>query len=165
VSLSLAELAQAVGTLLKERGETIAVAESSSGGLISAALLAIPGASKYYRGGGVIYTLVARTELLRADAEAVRGLRSSSEPYAQFLAERVRTQLGATWGIGETGAAGPTGNRYGDKAGHSGIAVAGPRPRSITVETGIDDREANMWTFTRRALALLEACLGEKVSA
>src|SRR5213594_152219 len=149
-------LARSLGTLLKERQETIAVAESSAGGLISAALLAVPGASAYFLGGGVIYTQAARRGLLRVGDEAVKGIRSSSEPYAQLKARTVRELLGATWGLAETGASGPTGNRYGDAAGHACIAVSGPVERVITVETGDADRERNMWAFTRAALKLLE---------
>jgi len=156
---SLIDLGSSVGALLKARGETVAVAETSAGGLISAALLAVPGASKYYRGGGVLYTMDARVELLRLSNDDVKGLRSSSEPYARALASAVRTRLSATWGLSETGAAGPTGNKYGDAPGHTCIALAGPMETAITVETGSTDREANMWVFTRRALELLDAAL------
>src|SRR5712691_7143796 len=118
-------LAEALGTLLKERKETIAVAESSAGGLISAALLAVPGASAYFLGGGVIYTQAARRGLIRVPDESVAGMRSSSEPYALLKARAVRELMGTTWGLSETGASGPTGNRYGDAAGHACIAVTG----------------------------------------
>src|SRR5213594_283841 len=155
----LTTLAEALGTLLKERKETIAVAESSAGGLISAALLAVPGASAYFLDGGVIYTQAARRALLRVPDESVRGIRASTEAYALLKARRVRELLGTTWGLSETGASGPTGNRYGDAAGHACIAVAGPVERAITVETGRGDREENMWTFTRAALDLLEQCV------
>ncbi len=149
-------IAGALGALLKERKQTLAVAESSAGGLISAALLAVPGASAYFLGGGVIYTQAARRGLLRVGDETVKGIRSSTEAYAQIKAKAVREMLGATWGLAETGASGPTGNRYGDAAGHACIAVAGPVERVITVETGDVDRERNMWAFTRAALTLLE---------
>ena len=158
-------IAAALGALLKERKQTLAVAESSAGGLISAALLAVPGASAYFLGGGVIYTQAARRGLLRVGDEAVKGIRSSSEPYAQLKARTVRELLGATWGLAETGASGPTGNRYGDAAGHACIAVSGPVERVITVETGSADREANMWAFTREALDLLSSCLTEAAGA
>ncbi len=156
---NLSSMASTVGGLLKARGQTVAVAESSAGGLISAALLAVPGASAYFRGGSVIYTQVARRALIRVPDEAMAGMRSSSEPYALLKARAVRELLGTTWGLSETGASGPTGNRYGDAAGHACFAVAGPVERVITVETGQPDREANMWRFTREALALLESCL------
>src|SRR3989454_9242808 len=154
-------LARLLATTLKERKETIAVAESSAGGLISAAMLSVPGASAYFLGGGVIYTQAARRGLLRVGDEAVKGIRSSSEPYALLKARTVREQLGATWGLAETGASGPTGNRYGDAAGHACIAVTGPVERAITVETGKADREDNMWAFAKAALDLLETCIKE----
>ena len=154
-------LARSLATLLKERKETIAVAESSAGGLISAALLSVPGASAYFLGGGVIYTQAARRRLLGIPDDAVRGIRSSTEASALLNARTVREGLGTTWGLGETGAAGPTGNRYGDAAGHTCIAVVGPLERSRTIETGRADRETNMWVFTRAAFALLSECLDE----
>ncbi len=149
----------AAAALLKERGETIAIAESSAGGLINAALVAIPGASAYYLGGALIYTRQGREALMGIAREEMKGMRSASEPFARLLAKRVREKLGATWGLAETGAAGPAGNRYGDAPGHACIAVSGPVEAAITVETGSSDREANMREFTRRALALLESCL------
>ena len=155
----LSGMASTVGAHLKAEKQTIAVAESSAGGLISAALLAVPGASAYFLGGGVIYTHAARRALLRVPDEAITGIRSSSEPYALLKARAVRELLGSTWGLSETGATGPTGNRYGDAAGHACIAVAGPVERVITLETGQPDRVANMWRFAQAALDLLDACL------
>ena len=156
---NLSGLGAGIGELLKERRQTIAVAESSAGGLISAALVAVPGASAYYIGGGIIYTPKGRATLLGITKEEMAGIRSASEPFAALLARRARGNLGATWGLSETGASGPTGNRYGDAPGHACIAVSGPVEAVITVETGSADREANMWEFARRALELLEACL------
>ena len=156
---ALLTMGAAAGALLKARKETIAVAESSAGGLINASLVAVPGASAYYLGGGVIYTPAGRAGILHIAKEEMKGIRSASEPWAALMAARVRANLGATWGLGETGASGPTGNRYGDAAGHACIAVSGPVESVITVETGSADREANMREFTRRALALLEECL------
>src|SRR2546428_6021950 len=147
-------IAAALGALLKERKQAVAVAESSAGGLISAVLLAVPGASAYFLVGGVIYTQAARRSLLRVPDEAVKGIRSSTEAYALLKAEAVRELVGATWGLAETGASGPTGNRYGDAAGHACIAVAGPVERVITLETGQPGREANMWRFARAPPAL-----------
>jgi nicotinamide-nucleotide amidase len=156
---TLTTMGSAVGALLKERKETVAVSESSAGGLISAALLAVPGASAYFLGGGVIYTQPARRALLRVPDESVAGIRSSTEAYALVKARAIRQLLGTTWGLAETGATGPTGNRYGDAAGHACIAVVGPVERAITLETGDADREKNMWAFARAALALLEESL------
>jgi len=157
----LEEMGAAAGALLKERGERVAVAESSSGGLISAALLAVPGASVYYAGGGVLYTGRALKGLLglsRTDI-GVKGLRSSSEPYAAFLAETVREKHRVDWGLSETGAAGPTGNPYGDPAGHTCIAVAGIKLASRTLRTDLSDRVENMWLFAEAALDLLVEAL------
>ena len=157
----LSELAASVGALLKETGQSISVAESSCGGLISAALVAIPGASAYYVGGSVIYTRVAQRGLLLVPDIAMEGLRASSEPYAQLNAHTTMRSLNTVWGLAETGASGPTGNRYGDNYGHACIAVAGPVEKAITVETGDPDREANMWVFAQRAFQLLEECIRE----
>jgi nicotinamide-nucleotide amidase len=152
--------AAAIAARLKARGETLAVAESSAGGLISAALLAVPGASAYFLGGAVVYTRQARQGLLAISDEAMRGIRSASEPYAVLLARTVRERMGASWGLAETGATGPSGNRYGDPAGHACVAVDGPTRRVLTLATGSADREANMQTFTQRALATLLEELG-----
>jgi PncC family amidohydrolase len=154
-------LATAASLLLKQQGQTIGVAESSAGGIISASLVAQPGASAYYLGGTVVYTRPARDALLRIPDSALSGVRSASEQYALLMARSIRQQLGATWGLSETGASGPTGNRYGDQPGHACMAVTGPVERAITVETRVMDRESNMWTFARAALDLLERCLRE----
>jgi PncC family amidohydrolase len=151
----LGPIAELLGARLKARGQTVAVAESSAGGLISAALLAVPGASAYYLGGAVVYTARARAVLMDLSRAAVSGMRSSSEPYAQLLARTVRERFDATWGLSETGAAGPTGNPYGDAAGHSCLAVSGPVELVITLETGHGDRAANMLAFAAAALNLL----------
>ena len=156
---SLAALGDVVGHLLKKRKHTIAVAESSAGGLINAALVAVPGASAYYLGGGIVYTGAGRAALLGLTAQDMENIRSASEAFASLLSRRVRTNLGATWGLSETGASGPSGNRYGDAPGHACIAVSGPVEAVITLETGSADREANMWEFARRAIELLESCL------
>ena len=158
---TLTEMSSSLGELLKRTGQTLAVSESAGGGLISATLVAVPGASAYYVGGVVVYTRIAQRGLLQVPDQAMEGIRASSEPYAILNARTVRESLGTTWALSETGASGPTGNRYGDSAGHSCIAVAGPVERSITVETGDSDREANMWKFAAAALELLEECVKE----
>ncbi|MBL6750951.1 MAG: CinA family protein [Nevskia sp.] len=150
------------GALLKARGEKIAVGETSSGGLISASLLAVPGASAYYAGGAITYSALSIGGLvgISLDDMRARGIRSSSEPYAELLAETVRVRHGGiAWGLSETGAAGPTGNPYGDPAGHTCMAVAGPVKRVRTLRTGSSDRVANMWAFAEAALALLVEAL------
>jgi nicotinamide-nucleotide amidase len=158
----LLPIAERAAARLIARTETIAVAESSTGGLIAASLLAVPGASAYFLGGAVVYTMAARTALVGITAADMEGMRAATEPYAAMLARRVRDQHGATWGLSETGATGPTGNRYGDPAGHTCIAVAGPRDLVTTLRTGSSDRRANMRAFAARALALLEEALGDK---
>ena len=160
----LTPLAASLGALLKERGHSVAVCESASGGLISAALVAVPGASAYYLGGSVSYTQASRKGIMEVTDEMMEGMRASTEPYALMNARIIRDKLGATWGLGETGASGPTGNRYGDDAGHACIAVVGPVERSMTLETGSADREANMWVFAQTALELLETCIREQPS-
>jgi nicotinamide-nucleotide amidase len=157
---SLLPLAEKIAALLKKRGETVSVAESSTGGLIAASLLAVPGASAYFIGGVVVYTRASRVALLGiADAE-MAGMRASTEAYALLCARRMREKNESAWALGETGATGPTGNRYGDAAGHSCIAVVGPSmERAITLETGSTDRQANMRAFAKRALELFEEVL------
>jgi PncC family amidohydrolase len=152
---TLLPLAEQLAQKLKARGETIAIGESSAGGLIAAALLAQPGASAFFRGGAVVYTRQARAGLLGITAEDMAGIRSASEPYALLQARRLVVRLDAIWGLVETGAAGPTGNSYGDAAGHSCFAVAGPREVTCTLETGSADRQLNMRLFAAHALRVM----------
>ena len=159
---TLLPLAEKIAALLKERRESVAVAESSTGGLIAAALLAVPGASAYFVGGAVVYTRVSRAALLGISDAEMSGMRASTEPYALLCARRMREKNGTTWGLGETGATGPKGNRYGDAAGHSCMAVVGPIERAITLETGNADRLANMDAFAKRALELLAETISIK---
>jgi PncC family amidohydrolase len=161
----LISLAEKIGEILKARRETVGVAESSSGGLISAALLAIPGASAYYLGGGVVYTLQSRRALLDLPDSAFAGLRGLSEELALVLARGARQRFATTWAISEIGAAGPTGSRYGDPPGTSCIAVAGPTERGLILRTGNPDRVANMGAFASRALELLRECLASGPNA
>ena len=151
----LIAIAEQIAAKLVARKQTIAVAESSAGGLISASLLAVPGASAYFLGGAVVYTRDARRVLMGIDDEAMKGIRSASEPYARLLAEQTRRRFATDWGLSETGATGPTGNRYGDAAGHCCMAVSGPQSAAITLETGSSDRLANMHVFASTALNLL----------
>jgi nicotinamide-nucleotide amidase len=152
----LVATAEKIAARLIELRQTIAIAESSTGGLISAALLAVPGASAYFLGGAVVYTRDARRILMDIPDEAMKGIRSASEPYAKLLASQVRQRFSCDWGLSETGATGPTGNRYGDAAGHSCMAVAGAADVSVmTLETGNADRLANMHVFASTALNFL----------
>jgi nicotinamide-nucleotide amidase len=157
--------AEPIGGLLKQRGETLAVAESSAGGLIAASLLGVGGASAYFVGGAVVYTRQARQLLFGIPDEALAGFRAATEAYALLLARTARERFGATWGVAETGATGPTGNRYGDPAGHACLAVVGPVERAITLETGSADRVANMGAFASAALRLLGEALAQARAA
>jgi PncC family amidohydrolase len=157
----LIPLAEQVATKLIGRRQTIAVSESSTGGLISAALLAVPGASAYFLGGAVVYTRQARDALLGITDADMKGMRSASEPYAQLAAKTVRERFASDWGLSETGATGPKGNRYGDAAGHSCIAVGGVRQAVMTLETGSADRVGNMHVFASTALTFLLKQLAE----
>ncbi len=152
-------LGSRVGDKLVARGETVAVAESSTGGLISAALLSRAGASAYYFGGAVLYTRRAFRLLTALTADDTSGMRSSSPPYAQLLAQHQRARFRASWGVAETGAAGPDGNPYGDPAGHTCLAVDGPVNRERVLRTGQDDRAGNMIAFAMAALQLLEGAI------
>ncbi|MBV9332052.1 MAG: CinA family protein, partial [Alphaproteobacteria bacterium] len=143
----LVELARRAAGILTARKQTIVIAESSSGGLLSAALLSIPGASSYFLGGAVVYTARAREQLMGLTRTDVTGMRSASEPYALLLAQTARQKFRSSWGLSETGAAGPSGNGYGDAPGHSCIAVSGPAERAITLETASEERVANMHAF------------------
>jgi nicotinamide-nucleotide amidase len=156
----LLPLATQLAARLTERRATLAIAESSTGGLISASLLAVPGASAFFLGGAVVYTRDARRALLGIGEEALVGIRPATEAYAQLLARSVRERFAATWSLAETGATGPTGNRYGDPAGHSCLAVAGAVARGRVIETGHGDRVANMRAFAAAALVLLAEVLG-----
>jgi len=150
-------LAEKIAARLKTRGETVAISESSSGGLISAALLAMPGASNFYRGAGIIYTPHAFRGLMGLSRADVEGMRSSTEPYALMMAGTIRDKLNATWGLCETGASGPSGNGYGDAAGHVCVGLVGPAEAQLshTLETGLSDRAENMYLFSEAAMALL----------
>ncbi|HZQ71655.1 MAG TPA: CinA family protein [Burkholderiales bacterium] len=152
--------AERVGALLKARKETVAVLESAAGGLLSAALLAVPGASAYFLGGQVIYTRQAWRALRDYSDELLAGARPATEAHALLRARLAHERFGATWGVGETGAAGPAGNRYGDPAGHACVAVAGPKELALKVSTGSAERVANMHAFAAAALSLLAEALG-----
>ena len=157
----LLPLAARIAALLKARKQTVAVAESAAGGLISAALLAVPGASTYFTGGGVLYTRRAILALRDTRESMFEGIRGASEPWALLLARTLRERCTTDWGVGESGAAGPTGNRYGDPPGHACVAVTGPVERTRVVATGSDDRVANMYAFASAALQLLAETLEE----
>jgi nicotinamide-nucleotide amidase len=155
----LMPLAETIAARLKARKETIVIAESSTGGLISAALLAMPGASAYFIGGGIVYTRQAKQLLLSIDDAAITQFRAATEGHALVLARAARARFSATWALAETGATGPTGNRYGDPAGHTCFALVGANEKAVTLETGKDDRVENMRLFAAAGLKLLADAL------
>jgi len=150
-------LAHEIGSLLSGRGETIAVAEATAGGLISAALLSVPGASRYYAGGAVVYTRNSRIMLAGVAPEELVSYRGSTAEMIVALADSMRQRLGATWCLAESGVAGPTGSR----PGRTVVGIAGPVSRSEAIETGLVEREANMMEFTTRSLRALRGALRE----
>jgi nicotinamide-nucleotide amidase len=151
----LVAVAEKIAAILTPRKQTIVIAESSTAGLISAALLAVPGASAYFLGGAVVYTRQSRRLLIDIPDAALDGMRPSTEPYALMMARTAQQRFSATWALAETGATGPTGNRYGDAAGHSCFGIAGAAEASMTLETGKADRLDNMHAFTAEALNFL----------
>lgn len=155
----LLPLAETIAGRLKACGATIAVAESSTGGLISTALLAVPGASAYFRGGAVAYTRQAKQVLLGIDDAALTEFREATQAHALLLARCARARFSATWGLAETGVAGPSGNRYGDPAGHTCLGIAGASELTIRLETGSSDRIANMHAFAAAMLELMTRML------
>tara|TARA_B100000959_G_scaffold239524_1_gene260181 strand:+ start:1012 stop:1506 length:495 start_codon:yes stop_codon:yes gene_type:complete len=159
--LSLETTALPTAALLKSRRETIAIAESSTGGLIAASLLAVPGASSYFLGGAVIYTRESRKIFLNLPMEKLQGIKPLSEEMARIFAATVRDDIGATWGIAELGVAGPSGTPYSDEVGITVIAIAGPVTASMTVRTGDNNREGNMYRFAEQALSLCENTIGQ----
>jgi len=157
------DIASEIAKLLIDRHQTVAVAESSAGGIISAALLGVAGASAYFKGGVVVYNADAKERLAGMTKDEIAVDRSSTEPHTALLASAIKRRLGSDWAIAETGATGPTGNRYGDAAGHVALAVCGTVEQTKTVETGENDRRRNMDAFAVAALTLLrDAIAGAK---
>jgi len=147
----IARLAERVGAKLKARNETVAVAESTAGGLISAALLSVPGASAYYLGGIVVYNARGR-ELLLGRPSTEWGLVPDREQWTLTMARDLRERFGATWGLGESGSAGPTGLAPGCTC----TALAGPYETVRKIDTGSADRTSNMTRFAMSTLRLLD---------
>ncbi|MBQ0721588.1 MAG: CinA family protein [Gammaproteobacteria bacterium] len=162
---SLVTLGQPVGELLKQNEQTLAVCESSIAGLLSAALVSVPGASAYFLGSTVVYTLESRRQFLNMSDEAMKGVRSATEEYALLCARSIHQTLGGTWALAETGATGPASNPYKDPPGTAWFAVTGPVEKTLQINTGHNRREENMWQFAEAALALLAQCIGEANAA
>ena len=153
------EISAHIAALLIQRGDSVSVAESSTGGLISASLLSVPGASSYYKGGSVVYTLDSRRAFLDLDRERVKALKPLTTEMVEEFARAARLKLDATWGLAELGAAGPAGSPYGHGPGTSVIGISGPTTHSLLIETRSADRQANMQAFTHAMLTLFEDVL------
>ncbi len=158
---SLVTLGSPVGELLKQDKQTLAVCESSIAGLLSAALVSVPGASAYFLGSTVVYTLESRRQFLDMSDNEMKGIRSATEEYALLCARSIHQKLGSTWALAETGATGPASNPYKDPSGTAWFAVTGPIERTLQINTGHNRREENMWQFAEAALGLLEECIRE----
>ncbi len=141
----LSSLAAPTAAKLIERRQTIAVADGSTGGLISAGLSAIPGATMFFRGGGTLYSLQGRSILFGLEPGAFDGLSGVTEPYTLLQANSIRARFEADWGVAESGSAGPAVHPHGADPGVSCIAVVGPGV-SLTrmVRTGSNSRLDNM---------------------
>ncbi len=157
----LAAIGAEAGALLKARRQTIAVVDGSTGGLISASLLAMPGASAFFLGGSVIYSMKGRRIALGHEPGSLRGFTSATEPYALAQARLIRERLGADWGMAETGASGGSAHPLGVASGTSAIGLVGPDgiEASVLVTNASDNRLQNMQVFTRAALVLLRDTL------
>ena len=147
-------LAVEIAEGLRARGEKVAVADGATGGLIAASLLTIPGALDFFVGGGVVYSFRARDVLFALPREAYKGMRGATEAYALLQARAIRDNFACDWGLAESGSVGGSSHPSGAPAGLSVVAIVGPDGREVTcmIETGSDDRIANMEAFTRNAL-------------
>ncbi|MBU7580969.1 MAG: CinA family protein [Porphyrobacter sp.] len=149
-----------IAALLRARGEKVAVADGATGGLIAACLLTVPGALDFFVGGGVVYSFRARDVLLALPREAYKGMRGATDDYALLQARAIAENFGAQWGLAESGSVGGSAHPSGASAGQSVAALAGPHGQHTRLlQTGSDDRIANMAAFTRNAMTLLEDAL------
>ena len=150
-----------IADLLRRRGEKVAVADGATGGLVAASLLTVPGALDFFVGGGVVYSFRARDVLFALPREAYAGMSGASEDYALLQARAIRDNVGAQWGLAESGSVGGSNHPSGAPAGRSCAAVVGPDGFEFVrvTETGSDERIANMEAFTRAALQTLEDAL------
>lgn len=152
-------LAEVLGQALAARGETVATAESCTAGRIAAELTAIPGASRYVLGGAVVYSNAEKVRQCGVSQALLDEHGAVSEPVARALAEGIRARVGATWGIGVTGIAGPDGGSAEKPVGTVHIAVAGPAGTAHRRWRLPYDRPRNLLASTASALDLLRRCM------
>ena len=148
-------LESVVGALLRERSQTLATAESCTGGLLGSRITDIAGSSAYYLGGVVSYTAAAKIDLAGVDAALIAEHGEVSEAVAVALANGIRTRFGATWGVGITGIAGPGGGTETKPVGTVHVAVAGPHGHKHRHILWQGPRTIVKWYSTQQALDLL----------
>ncbi|HEX7705911.1 MAG TPA: nicotinamide-nucleotide amidohydrolase family protein, partial [Thermoanaerobaculia bacterium] len=151
-------LESVVGALLSQRGETLAVAESCTGGLLGSRITDVAGSSSYFLGGAICYTGEAKIAMADVDPELIREHGQVSEPVAHALASGIRARFGATWGVGITGIAGPGGGTPEKPVGTVHIAVAGPGVMKHRKISWASSRALVKWYSTQQALDLLRRC-------
>ena len=159
------EVLQQVTTLLKERNETVSIAETAAGGLISSSILSTPGASGIYKGGLTLYTLPSRIAYAGWTQQTIENYQGPTPTIVSGLAKQVRKDLESTYTVAESGTAGPTGGQTPNrKPGYVALAVDCERgcfTRELNTELG-GDRTANMIRFAVEALTLLRDVLEGK---
>ncbi|KAF2747002.1 hypothetical protein M011DRAFT_444800 [Sporormia fimetaria CBS 119925] len=160
----LRDIVGEVAALLKERGETVSVAETVAGGLISSTLLSVPGASGYYQGGLTLYTLPSRLAYAGWTDANLQNYTGPTPEIVVGMAEHTRKTLGSTYCVSESGTAGPTGGKTRNRTpGYVALAVVwegGKMTREV--ETGSNDRKGNMVRFAEEGLRLLRDVLKSK---
>ncbi len=165
VTVEQMNLVKDIAAILTAAHETLSVAESSAGGLISACLLSIPGASSFFVGSSVLYSYRIREEIVGMGKEEHRIYGGSTPELILEVALRFRERIGTDWVIGEGGAAGPSKSPYGHNAGYTALAIAGPISRAKSIETGRSDRIENMAEFSTALLSFFLDVLKERESA
>ncbi|MRR17423.1 MAG: CinA family protein [Deltaproteobacteria bacterium] len=156
------ELAREIAVHLAAANEKLAVAESSSGGLVSACLLSVPGASSFFIGGAVLYSYRIREQIVALGRKEHQRYGGSTPELILDIALKFKEKTGADWVIGEGGAAGPSQSPYGHNAGYTALAVAGPICRTKIIETGKSARIGNMSEFTTALLDFFLSILEER---
>ena len=144
-----------IGDLLKARGETLAVAESCTGGLLGSRITDVSGSSSYFLGGAICYTGAAKIAMADVDPQLIRDNGEVSEPVAIALAQGIRKRFNSTWGVGVTGIAGPTGGSPEKPVGTVHIAIAWPDGHKHRKFLWQGPRTIIKWFSTQFALDML----------
>lgn len=155
---------QTLASHLKSSSQTLALAETATGGLLSSSLLSVPGASAIYRGGLTLYTLESRIKYAGWTQGDIDNYKGPTTGIVAGLGKKVREDLGSTWVLAESGTAGPTGGSTRNRTpGYVALAVVGEEGVwTREVETGSKDRVENMLRFAEEGIKfLLEVVKGE----